>query len=144
VTFQSGFPFSVRDASGADPDRLCNGNLPSSKRTVAVWYDTSCFVPAPFVTITDPITGVQSQVQRHGNAGANIIAGPGTNNWDIGIEKFFPIRESTRLQFRAELFNAFNHPSFIGPSATWFYTYDPSIKNVGSSRDIQVALKLFF
>jgi len=144
VTFQSGFPFSVRDASGADPDRICNGNLSSSQRTVAVWYDTACFVPAPFVTITNPVTGVQSQAQRHGNAGANIIAGPGTNNWDVGIEKFFSIRESMKLQFRTEFFNAFNHPSFIGPSATFFYTYDPSIKNVGSARDIQVALKLSF
>lgn len=144
VTFQSGFPFSVRNATGADPDRVCNGNLPKSKRTLAVWYDTSCFVNPPLVTVTDPVTGIQTQVERPGNAGANIIGGPGTNNWDIGIEKVFPIHESVGLQFRTELFNAFNHPSFIGPSATWFYTYDPSIKNVGSSRDIQLALKLFF
>ena len=144
VTFQSGFPFSVRDATGGVPDRICDGNLPSSRRTVAVWYDSKCFLPAPFITITNPVTGVQSQVQRAGNAGANIIRGPGTNNWDIGIEKFFPIHESTRLQFRSELFNAVNHPSFIGPSGTFFYTYDPSIKRVGNARDVQFALKLFF
>ncbi|PYY04988.1 MAG: hypothetical protein DMG69_28205 [Acidobacteria bacterium] len=144
MTFQSGFPFSVRDATGGVPDRICDGNLPSSRRTVAVWYDSKCFLPAPFITITNPVTGVQSQVQRAGNAGANIIRGPGTNNWDIGIEKFFPIHESTRLQFRSELFNAVNHPSFIGPSGTFFYTYDPSIKRVGNARDVQFALKLFF
>lgn len=143
-TLQSGFPFSVRDASGAVPDRICDGNLPKSQRTVKVWYNTSCFVPAPFVTITDPVTGVQSQVKRAGNAGANIIGGPGTNNTDIGIEKFFPIHESVKLQFRTELFNVFNHPSFIGPTGTYFYTYDPSIKQVGNARDIQLALKLFF
>jgi hypothetical protein len=144
VTFQSGFPFSVRNATGLDPNRICNGNLPKSQRTLDVWYNASCFVNPPFVTVTDPVTGVQSQVELPGNAGANIIGGPGTNNWDLGVEKFFPINESTRLQFRTEFFNAFNHPSFIGPSGTWFYTYDTSIKNVGSARDIQVALKLFF
>ena len=44
-----------------------------------------------------------------GNAGRNIILGPGFQNWDISLFKTFPVSESKRLEFRAEFFNAFNH-----------------------------------
>jgi hypothetical protein len=143
LTFQSGFPYSVRTAGYLVPDRICNGNLPRSQRTLQRWFDTDCFVDAPFVTVTDPVTGVQSQVQRAGNAGANIITGPGTNNWDIGIEKNFRFTEGTGLQLRGEFFNAFNHPQYIGPDQS-FNVQNPAITQVRSQRDIQVALKLYF
>jgi hypothetical protein len=40
------------------------------------------------------------------------IRGPGNTNWDMTIFKNFPIREAMRLQFRWELYNAFNHTQF--------------------------------
>jgi hypothetical protein len=58
-------------------------------------------------------------VGAFGDAGRNIIQGPGTQNWDISLFKFFPIREQMHLEFRAEFFNAFNH-------------YDPEFDNPGS------------
>jgi hypothetical protein len=58
-------------------------------------------------------------VGAFGNAGRNIIQGPGTQNWDISLFKIFPINEQKRLEFRAEFFNAFNH-------------YDPEFDNPGS------------
>jgi len=53
-----------------------------------------------------------------GNAGRNIIRGPGFQNWDISIFKSIPIREQMRFEFRAEFFNAFNHynPQFSNPN----------------------------
>lgn len=54
-----------------------------------------------------------------GNAGRNIIQGPGVQNWDISLFKIFPISEQKHLEFRAEFFNAFNH-------------YDPEFDNPGS------------
>jgi hypothetical protein len=51
-----------------------------------------------------------------GNAGRNIVRGPGFQEWDISLFKNFPIREQIRLEFRAEFFNAFNHPNLLwGP-----------------------------
>ena len=38
--------------------------------------------------------------------------GPGTNNFDMAVNKNFPIRERMMLQMRLEAYNAFNHPSF--------------------------------
>ncbi|MGA8439745.1 MAG: TonB-dependent receptor [Candidatus Sulfotelmatobacter sp.] len=58
-------------------------------------------------------------VGSFGDAGRNIIQGPGTQNWDISLFKIFPISEQKRLEFRAEFFNAFNH-------------YDPEFDNPGS------------
>jgi hypothetical protein len=46
-------------------------------------------------------------------AGRNMIRAPGINNWDLAFFKRFPITENHRLEFRAEMFNAFNHPQFV-------------------------------
>ena len=52
---------------------------------------------------------------QHGNTGRNSVYGPGFWNVDMGILKNFPITERWKLQFRAELFNAFNHANFTNP-----------------------------
>ena len=53
-----------------------------------------------------------------GNAGRNIIRGPGFQNWDLSFFKTFPIREQMGLEFRAEFFNVWNHfnPLFSNPN----------------------------
>ncbi len=61
-----------------------------------------------------------------GDAGRNIIQGPGIQNWDISLYKFFPISEEKRFEFRAEFFNAFNH-------------YDPEFSNPGNFSDTNIA-----
>ncbi len=61
-----------------------------------------------------------------GDAGRNIIQGPGVQNWDISLFKIFPISEEKRLEFRAEFFNAFNH-------------YDPEFSNPGNFSDTNIA-----
>ena len=61
-----------------------------------------------------------------GDAGRNIIQGPGSQNWDISLFKMFPISEDKRLEFRAEFFNAFNH-------------YDPEFSNPGNFSDTNIA-----
>jgi hypothetical protein len=65
-------------------------------------------------------------VGSFGDAGRNIIQGPGTQNWDISLFKFFPIREQMHVEFRAEFFNAFNH-------------YDPEFSNPGNFSDTNIA-----
>jgi hypothetical protein len=111
LTVSSGSPFSpgfsgdrANCACTNRPDRIGNGNLPSSERSITRWFDASAFVTsAQFV---------------HGNAGRNILIGPGLQNVDFGLFKNFQIRERNSLQFRWESFNAFNHANFGQPSAT--------------------------
>jgi hypothetical protein len=49
------------------------------------------------------------------------LRAPNYNNWDLGVQKHFPIKESTRLEFRLDMFNAFNRTNFYSPN-----TYLPS------------------
>jgi hypothetical protein len=54
-----------------------------------------------------------------GSGGLGTITGPRQNNWDISFAKMTKvggIREDASLQFRAEFFNAFNHPQFSNPA----------------------------
>jgi len=46
------------------------------------------------------------------NAGRNTLATSRINDWDLTASKNFTIRERIRLQFRADFFNAFNHPQY--------------------------------
>ena len=48
-----------------------------------------------------------------GNAGRNIIEGPGYTEWDTSLVKQFPIKEQKHLEFRAEFFNVLNHVNYL-------------------------------
>jgi hypothetical protein len=88
-----------------------------------------------------------------GNAGRNIIIGPGLLNLDFSVFKNMPVRrisEKFNIQFRAEFFNVANHPSFQAPanSNALFDGTGLPLGGAGSlgstvtdSRDIQFALK---
>lgn len=88
-----------------------------------------------------------------GDAGRNIILGPGFQNWDISLFKTFPINERSRIEFRAEFFNAFNHvnPEFADPNTTneniATELGSPGFGQAQAARDprfIQFALKFYF
>jgi len=64
----------------------------------------------------DPNTGT---VLRQGNVPRNFLRGFGAAQWDFAVHRDFPIRESLKLQFRAELFNVLNHPNFAPPSGAF-------------------------
>jgi hypothetical protein len=51
-----------------------------------------------------------------GTANRRFFHGPGTNNWDMALVKNTQLTERLNLQFRAELFNVFNHAQFLTPS----------------------------
>lgn len=77
-----------------------NPVLPKSEQTFYRYFNTDVFrLPA---------------VGTIGNAAKNLIRGPGVNNWDIAIFKNFSVTERAKLQFRWELYNAFNHTQFSG------------------------------
>jgi hypothetical protein len=112
------------------PNVLRNPILDKSQRTISRWFDTAAFVAnAPFT---------------YGNAGRNLLEGPGLVNFDLAIYKYFRITESMRLQFRAEAFNSVNAPAFGLPSAQ---VGDPNfgiISGVDRPRNLQMGLKFIF
>jgi hypothetical protein len=57
-----------------------------------------------------------SALGHEGTANRRFFHGPGVNNWDFAVLKNTQIKERFTLQFRAELFNIWNHAQFIAPS----------------------------
>jgi hypothetical protein len=71
--------------------------------------------------------------------------GPGQWNLDLGIYKQFRLREGWELQFRGELFNAFNHPNFqVNTDQTDASGLDFVSASKSGNRNVQLALKLTF
>jgi hypothetical protein len=112
TTVQSGAPFTVynnsTDFSGFNqtsdrPDVVGTGALKHDYRNVDAAFDTTFFAKTP-------PTG------RVGTAGRDQFYGPGLVNFDFAAAKSFAIHtERVRLQFRADLFNIFNHTNFSNP-----------------------------
>jgi hypothetical protein len=102
-----------------------------------------------------------------GDLPRNGLRGFGATQWDFAVHRDFPIHESVKLQFRAEMFNVLNHPNFgqpvgdlsgfsgpFGQSTNMLGrslsggtlgagAFDP-LYQLGGPRSIQLALKLFF
>ncbi|PWU10706.1 MAG: hypothetical protein C5B51_03870 [Terriglobia bacterium] len=55
---------------------------------------------------------------QFGNAGRNILHGPGFAQFDLALQKGFKLKEGTKITFGAEAYNLFNHPNFAVPSNT--------------------------
>ena len=67
-----------------------------------------------------PGNAFESGVARTGTLGRNTERGPGTNNFNVNILKRTNITETTRLEFRTEFYNIFNHPQFTQGSVSPF------------------------
>jgi Carboxypeptidase regulatory-like domain len=141
LTVQTGLPFtptlatSVSNSGGSRPNRQSSGEL--SNPVLTHWFDTS-FNTAGAAWAT-PLQ------YTYGNGGRNILRGPHRSNFDGSIFKQARVTERMGIQFRAEFFNAFNHPQFDLPNATIGSAAAGLISStVGSPRDIQLSLRLSF
>ena len=144
VTLQSGQPYTVAlpgeldnsntgrtsygFGAGDRPNLVGDPNLPNPDPQQ--WFDPSAFSMPPYGTF--------------GNAGRNIVTGPGLANVDFSVTKDFGLAESATLQFRAEVFNLLNTPNFLNPNI--FYG-TPGFGRTLAARDgreIQLGVKLIF
>ncbi len=144
LSMYDGFPMRVTSPNTLNccasyPDRIADGRLPRGQQTLERFFDVDAFVrPGP---------------QMFGNAGRNILFGPGTKNLDFSIFKefFFSEDQQRRLQFRAEFFNFTNTPQFNNPTTNIGSANVGKIRSAASTitlqripRHIQFGLKLYF
>lgn len=127
ITLQSGFPFGVvtiNDQTNAfltglpRMDVVGDPRLPESQRTVGRWFNTAAFKdPAPYT---------------FGNAGRDVMTGPGLANLDLSLIKNIRWGERYNVQLRIESFNLPNHPNFRSPMG---YAGIPSYGALWATRD---------
>jgi Carboxypeptidase regulatory-like domain len=116
--------------SGADDRPDLVGDPNNGPKTPLEWFNTAAFaLPTP---------------GRYGNARRNIIDAPGVSNFDFSIFKNFHINEKHQFQFRAEVFNLFNHTQFDPPNTVFGTANFGRITSAGDGRQIQLAVKYSF
>jgi hypothetical protein len=144
ISLQTGRPFTVAllpeiDNSntgrstlgfGANDRPNVVGSPKLSNPTPERWFDTSSFAFPPFGSF--------------GNAGRNILEGPGYQNVNASLLKNTLVTERLNLQFRAEFFNLFNHPNLNLPDNFLGSPTFGQILSAGSPRHIQFGVKLLF
>jgi hypothetical protein len=110
-----GFDPSNTNYFGGRPDVIPGvSTSPPGGRTVNEWFNPAAF-KIPGCPNTDPVCSAPANVGRFGNAGVNILEGPALRNFDFGLLKNFPVRETMNLGFRVVFSNVFNHPAFGQP-----------------------------
>jgi hypothetical protein len=146
LLLRGGLPLTVTTASGVQstgtgnrPNRVCDGKVDNP--TIDRWFDTSCFVPTADGTGT------------YGDAGRNIIRGPGSFNIDASLIKNTKLGR-VETEFRIEAFNLLNHPQFGNPNTTIgnaavgtisTMLSNPSCSLCGTTeRQVQLGLKVRF
>lgn len=113
-------------------DCVRDGALPTDERNVDRWFDASAYVvPTP---------------ARLGNCGRNTLDGPGLVNFDFALARSFEyFGEGRRLEFRWEMFNAFNTPQFGLPERNRSSAAVSRISTLaGDPRVMQFALKFYY
>jgi len=108
---------------------------PRSGGIIAPFFDSSQFV-------TEPIGTLGSR--------RRFFHGPGLNDWDMALLKDTRLNETTRLEFRAEFFNLFNHTQFnavngniSGAGSTSPFGFGNAL-STQQARIGQLSLKLLF
>jgi hypothetical protein len=141
LTFQDGTPlnpvyFATDVANSGTPNRpnVVAGQsvlLPSGQRNADHFYNANAFsTPAP---------------NTFGNAGRDILPGPGNAVVDVALHRRFAVMEHKTIEFRAETFNLLNHPN-IGIPGPYpdFGPFFGKAFSAGDPRRMQFALRFDF
>jgi hypothetical protein len=109
-------------------DMLSNPKIDSP--TISRWFDTSAFA--------------QPAAYQFGNEGVGILRADGRNAFNFSVLRNFQITEHKKFQFRAELFNAFNHPKFGNPGIVLGAAGFGIVNSAVAARTVQLGLRMAF
>ncbi|MBZ5577291.1 MAG: TonB-dependent receptor [Acidobacteriia bacterium] len=145
VTAMTGRPLNLQMSGGQANNKLpaWNGAGPGGNRpnldgaisypsTVASWFNTSAF--------SAPAIG------QYGTLGYDALTGPGRHNWNLSLFKNFTLSETrgSRIEFRAEGFNVFNHTQLQNVSTTFGAGDFGKVTSAFDPRVFQLGIKAFF
>ncbi len=149
TTYQTGFPIRITSASDNELMNSFDFELPGEPNQVAPfhWQRPQTNGNYYFNNPNDQNSiftenGVFGFV---GSAPRTICCGPGISDTDLVVIKNIPFNERTHAEFRAEIFNIFNHTQFYNPDGnSTDGTQFGQITQVKDPRLVQFALKLYF
>ena len=132
----TGEPFAVR--SGAFTSNGSHESRAGVQMPVQAQLQQLAGSPLPGPVLFAPINNVATcgvdltqafclPAPGQNGAGRNIFTAPHYWNLDLGFIKTFQLTERFKVQFRAEMFNALNHPNFDNPRDA--STGSPSIRS---------------
>ncbi|NOT59123.1 MAG: TonB-dependent receptor, partial [Acidobacteria bacterium] len=144
TAFESGVPYTVFNGEDSNnvggnndrPDfnpRGQKGVRAVPNATSPTGYVNPDANNAPIDPATARYIGIRGGTGRTGTTGRNTERTKGINNFDFTVQKRFRVTESVGLQFRAEFFNAFNHPQYGNISVSPFV---PTTNNSGPSANV--------
>jgi hypothetical protein len=149
VSLYTGQPLTVTTGSdvsltgeGLDRPNVVSG-VPLLTHTLNQWFNTAAFAGG---CTTTAYVGNPSCVPlgTFGNAGRDILHGPGTIQWDMSLTRRFQFGERWKMEFRSDFFNIMNHANWGNPATGLTSSTFGQITSFGSPRLIQMNMKLFF
>jgi hypothetical protein len=126
VTATGNSIFGNRRADCISPNAL----FPNGERGPNNWANRTAFAAAPDT--------------RRGTCGVGTVEGPGAQTWDFSLRRRFELTEKFKLQFQADIFNAFNRTNFRDLESNLSSAAFGTISTSGPPRNIQFGLKLTF
>lgn len=134
TTIQSGFPMdpglSIATPGLATRPDAVPGQSVRGPKTKAEWFNTNAFAA--------PAAG------HFGNASTGTILGPAVVDFDMALYKNFKVWESSKLQYRSEFFNVFNHTNFSGVSTGFGSGNFGQVTSALDPRIIELSLRFEF
>lgn len=114
------------------PDQI--GDPGAGDQTGLLWFNPAAFTPSP--------------AGEYGDAPVAPFRLPGRHQWDIAVSKNVRVGSTTRLQFRVEVFNAFNQRQFqdVNTTCGGFGQCDPrngfgQVTSARPPREIQLGVR---
>ncbi len=144
LTMQSGTPFTITDSSGAQlygvTSSRANFNPGETAKTVQLSGKVTDRLERYFNTAAFGRPGLE-----WGTAGVGILRGPSQSNLDMALVKTTRFMESRSVEFRTEVFNVTNTPSFANPSGAITSAAFGSISStINNARLIQFGLRILY
>lgn len=132
-------PNLIAPVTYLDPHQVSSLNGTSGN----FYFDPAAFSTAAFSAPGfDPLNNPSQRT--YGTLGRNSLRGPSRTNLDVSLSKNTAITERLNLQFRAELFNIFNHAEFNNPNLSYTSGTFGQISTTADPRIIQLSLRLSF
>jgi len=149
TTYQTGFPIRITSSSDNELMNSFDFELPGEPDQVAPfhWQKPQGNNNYYFNSLADQqsIFSEANVFGRIGTAPRTICCGPGISNTDFVVMKSIKVNERTHFEFRAEIFNIFNHTQFFNPDGnSTDGTQFGQVTEVKDPRLVQFALKFYF